>query len=733
MRKSLSLMASAAYVSMSVFAYAQSHQPWLDKSKTPDERAKLVIAAMTLDEKIILLHGIMPLALLSDSEITFPEDSIPGAGYIAGIPRLGIPALKETDASLGVTNPLGSRPGDVATALPASLALGASFNPALAYEAGAVVASEARKKGFNVLLGGGINLTRDPRNGRNFEYIGEDPLLSGIMGGEAVRGTQDQNVISTVKHYVLNAHETNRHTLDALIDRAALRESDLLAFQIAIERGQPGAIMCAYNKVNGAYGCGDDWSLNEVLKKDWGYKGWVLSDWGAVHSVDYAVAGLDQQSGAQLDKEIWFDKPLKAAVQDGRIPESRVTDMAYRIVHAMFAVGVVDNPPVPADIDYKKNAETALKIAQQGIVLLKNENDLLPLVQSAKRIAVIGGQAHMGVLSGSGSAQGTPSNGPTKVIPIGGHGDFSVFRNAIYYPSAPVAEIQKLVPDTKVLYDAGLHPLDAADLAKKSDVAIVFVTRHELEGYDVPDMNLPHGQNELIAAVAAANPRTIVVLETGNPVTMPWLDSVGAVIAAWYPGQEGGQAIAEILLGKINPSGRLPITFPVNDAATVRPELPNRGAEADAQVSISYVEGADVGYRWHAKSGVKPLFSFGYGLTYTSFEYSNLKVRGGDTVTVEFDVKNTGKTAGADVPQLYLRTTPQEPSVRLLGFERVELAPGQRKRISFKADPRILAKFDESARQWSVAGGDYKVSIGKSASDFVLDGTARIKDYTIKP
>lgn len=735
MKNSIHAILLSALACIATSAAAADAQPWLDASRSPDVRARLVLERMTLDEKIGLLHGIMPIDFggSASGKPTFPAESIPGAGYIPGIPHLGIPALFETDASLGVTNPLGVRPGDVATALPAGLALGATFNGKLAFQAGAMVGKEAHAKGFNVLLGGGVNLARDPRNGRNFEYISEDPLLSGIIAGEAVRGTQSQNVISTLKHFALNALETNRQTLDARIDRAAMRESDLLAFEIAIEHGAPGSIMCAYNEVNGRHACDNQWLLDTVLKKDWGYKGWVMSDWGAVGSYEFANAGLDQESGEQLDKQVWFDWPLKRAVRDGRVSEARVNDMAHRILRSMFAVGLVEHPPQRAAIDYAADSVVALEIARQGIVLLKNESGVLPLVATVKRIAVIGGQAQLGVLSGSGSAQGTPSNGPVTRVPIGGRGDFSVFRNAVYYPSSPLREIKRIAPRAEVLYDSGAHPVDAADLARSSDVAIVFVTRHELEGYDVPDMNLPYGQNELVAAVAAANPRTIVVIESGNPIAMPWLSSVPAVLAAWYPGQEGGRAIAEILFGEVNPSGHLPMTFPRDDASTMFPTLPNRGVEPGVPVSVDYREGSDAGYRWYARSSVKPMFAFGHGLSYTTFQYENLKVRGGRTVQVEFEVANTGPVAGADVPQFYLRATPAGKAVRLLGFERVQLAPGERRRISLSADPRLLAVFDETGRRWNVAAGEYQVAVGHSADEMVLEGSAHVGAAKLRP
>jgi beta-glucosidase len=346
------------------------------------------------------------------------------------------------------------------------------------------------------------------------------------------------------------------------------------------------------------------------------------------------------------------------------------------------------------------------------------------------RIAVIGGQARFGVPSGGGSAQVTPSNGPVVKVPIDGGGGMADIRAEVFFPSPPMGAIHAASPNTRVLYDAGFFPADAAALAAKSDVAIVFVTRHEMEGFDVPNLQLPSGQDQLVDAVASANPHTIVVLETGNPVTMPWLDKVQAVVAAWYPGQEGGTAIAQVLFGAINPSGRLPITFPQSEALSMRPNLPNLGAEPRTDVAVDYTEGADVGYRWYARHGVAPLFSFGYGLSYTTFAYEKLKVSGGKTLTVAFDVVNTGQRAGTDIPQVYLTSATGSPDLRLVGFSRATLGPGERKTITVTADRRLLAHYDETHHKWRVAAGKYTVKLGRSATDLLDEGSAAVAGAT---
>ncbi|MEE6135806.1 beta-glucosidase [Mycobacterium sp. 050128] len=682
----------------------------------PDDRARDVESRMTDDERFTLLVAVMGTSQLWP----LPDDRIPpgtpmSAGYVPGIPRLGIPPLRMSDAGLGVTNP-GYRPGDTATALPAGLALAAGFDPALAHAAGAVIGREARSRGFNVQLAGAMNLARDPRNGRNFEYVSEDPLLTATIAAESVNGIQQQGVISTVKHYSLNCNEANRHWLNAVIDPDAHRESDLLAFEIAIERSAPGAVMTAYNKVNGDYASANRLLLGEILKDAWGYRGWVMSDWGATPSWECALHGLDQECGAQIDTVFWgaeaFSEPLRSAYADGKLPEDRLSDMVRRILRSMFAVGIDRGGDAP-EPDMAAHNEIALQIARQGTVLLQNRG-VLPLAPDA-RIAVIGGHAQLGVPTGCGSSAVVPPGGYAQVVPIGGAGLTGGTRNLYLLPSSPVEALRKHLPNAQLEFDPGLSPAEAVLAARRADIAIVFGIRVEGEGFDGADLSLPWGQDAVIAAVAAANPNTVVVLETGNPVVMPWQYSANAILQAWYPGQAGGQAIAEIIAGQVNPSGRLPVTFPAGLDQTPRPQLPDLGAAFGTPTTIDYFEGAEVGYRWFADKGHTPLFAFGHGLSYTSFEYYDLVVTGGDTVTASFSVVNTGERGGADVPQLYLT---HRQRLRLLGFERVELDPGATCRVTISADPRLLARYEGGS--WRIKPGPYPVAVGASAVAFRL-------------
>ena len=706
-------------------AGAAETPPWNNTQLSADQRAALLNRELTLDERIAMVHGLMALP---STKAPLPPEAILAAGYVPGVPRLGVPALYESDASLGVTNPLRVRAGDGATALPSGLALAATFNPALAYAGGAMIGNEARAKGFNVLLAGGVNLTREPRNGRNFEYLGEDPLLAGTLAGEAIRGIQSNHIISTTKHFALNDQETGRHVVNELIDAAALRESDLLAFELAIEGGHPGSVMCAYNEVNGSYACGNDFLLNHVLKQDWGYPGWVMSDWGAVYATEFAVQGLDQESGQQLDQQVWFDAPLRAAVQSGKIPQARLEDMTRRILRSMFASGLFDNPVQRSDIDYVAHAAIARNEASEGIVLLRNRQNVLPLrASAAHRILVVGGRADLGTLSGGGSSQVFPPHpDPRSVIPVGGGGgEMGDWRSMVFQSTPPLAAIRARVPNATVTFADGRYPSAAAARAKQADVAIVFATQWTTESEDVPDLSLPSGQDELIEAVAAANPNTVVVLETGGPVNMPWLDHSAAVLEAWYSGAAGADAIADVLFGVVNPSGRLPITFP----ASVGP-LPGFGLPPGQSFDAPHPRGAAVGYK---QTDQKPLFPFGYGLSYTHFVYSDLKVAQGKALTVSFTVRNDGALAGKDAPQIYLTSIAGEPVRRLVGFAKVDLPAGSDKRVSVSVDPRLLSHFDVGKQCWHVAPGKYRIEVGAAAVDGALHEVVTLPETWRKP
>ncbi len=580
-----------------------------------------------------------------------------------------------------------------------------------------MIGSEARADGFNVLLGGSVNLMREPRNGRNFEYAGEDPLLAGTIAGAAIAGVQSNKIVSTVKHYAVNDQETDRNDGNALIEEGALRMSDLLAFQIAIEQGDPGSVMCAYNRVGGLYSCENPFLLNQVLREEWAFPGYVLSDWGAVHSTAASVnAGLDQESGFGLQRADWFNADkLKAALAAGEITQDQIDLMAARILRSMFAHGLIDDPVLEGQpIDFAANRGVSQRAAEAGIVLLKNERDLLPLAASARRIAVIGGHADKGVLSGGGSSQVYPDGG--NAVP--GLEPTSWPGPVVYYPSSPLEELRKLLPEAVIEYADGSDPAAAARLAAAADVALVFGTQWASESIDV-ELKLDGEQDALVDAVAAANPDTVVVLQTGGPVLMPWADEVPAILAAWYPGRMGGAAIARVLTGAVNPSGHLPATFPRSLEQLSWPGELRKG-------DLVYEEGALVGYKWFDAKGHAPLFPFGHGLSYTTFDYDHLvATREGEGLVAMLEVTNTGTRAGADVVQLYVSGRGWHAPRRLGGFTRVELEPGERKRVEIHVDPRLLGDWYTNRPGWTHAAGAYTVSVGHSSRE--LTGSVLIE------
>jgi len=750
----LALLSAPAQAQSSQSAPSQSVSvallptPWMNPALAPDARADLIEQQMTLDEKLQLVQGFY------GSNINFiwskpaPQKYRPllagTAGYVPGIPRLGIPALIETDAGVGIANGGGLRPGDTATAFPSGLSTAASWNPDVAFSVGVALGSEARARGFNVVLDGALNLARDPRGGRTFEYAGEDPLLAGTMAGEEARGIQSNHIVTTEKHYALNDQESGRFTLSAIVDDQSMRESDLLAFEIALEHGNPGAIMCAYEKVNSTYACENSFLLNDVLKRDWHFPGWVLSDWGAVHStVAAANNGLDQESASGFDNTEFFGAPLLKAIQSNTVSLARLADMVHRILRSMFATGLFDDPAVKQAGAMPSNIPVAQHASEEGIVLLKNEDGILPLAANVQHVAVIGRHGDVGMLSGGGSSQVLPIGyDPSKDYMTGGA--VIVLANGtkvmptdhlVFDPPSPLAAIQARLGHGTVVFDDGEDADHAAAAAHGADVAIVFAKQWMTEGTDVPNLSLPGKQDALIDAVAAANPHTVVVLETGGPVLMPWLKNVPGVLEAWYAGNGGSAALTRVLFGDVNPSGHLPITFPQDESQLPRPTLPGFDHPFTA-FDVDYSEGANVGYRWFDSRALTPLFPFGFGLSYTSFSVKGLKLEGGDTITANVDVANTGAREGADTVQVY--ATPPSPAgthavARLIAWSKVDLKPGETRHLAIVGDPRLLASFNKDEDDWNIAAGDYVVQVGESSAQPVETAQVTLKARKIKP
>ena len=716
-------------------------RPWMDTRLSAEARADLILKEMTLDEKLRLTFGYFSTKAdwlkTPTKNWEFPKDGLQAsAGIVPGNTRLGIPNQWQTDAGVGVASQRGPTPR-LRTSLPSGIATAATWNPVIAEAGGAMIGNEAFLSGFNVQLAGGMNLMREARNGRNFEYGGEDPLLAGVITGHEIKGIQSEHVVSTMKHYAFNGQETNRFTVDNRIDEQAARQSDLLGFEIAHEVGNPGSVMCSYNRVNGAFSCENDWLLNKVLKDDWGFKGYVMSDWGATHSTSEAAnAGLDQQSGWAFDRSAYFADALREAVNNGHVSEARANDMARRVLWAMFEVGLFDTP-VAGDkattIDYAAHAAVTRADAEEGIVLLKNTPGLLPLAKSVKSVLLVGSHADVGVLSGGGSSQVYPHGGPTNGLIVADEFKTGFPGPKTYHPSSPMTSLQALTGAT-VTYLDGKDVKAAAAAARKADVVIVFGEQWTGESLDVPDLSLPNGQDALIEAVARANRRTVVVLETGGPVVMPWLAKVGAVLEAWYPGTSGGEAIARVLTGAVNPSGHLPATFPASLAQTPRPVLEaGIQLDQDSHPHGNYdIEGAAVGYKWFDKMGRKPLFPFGYGLSYTGFAMKDLAATAqGKGIKASFAVTNTGPVQGKAVAQIYVAGAGWEAPKRLGGFSKLDLAPGTTQTSSVTVDPRLLATFDPSSQTWKIAAGDYKVMLAASATDIAQTVTVHLDAGTL--
>jgi beta-glucosidase len=711
-----------------------------DLDKEADQKAADLVAKMTLDEKIQQVHG-----------VGMGVGPLGGAGYIPGISRLGIPDYYTVDSSSGINQfnagensaLIGVENG--ATPLPSPIALAATWDTSVAYDYGKQIGVELRTLGFTEGLGGGVNLAREPRNGRTFEYLGEDPVLAGNMIAARIQGTQDQKVVATIKHFAANNQEVNRNTSNSTIDERTLRELYLLPFEIGVKEAKPGNVMCAYNLVNGQKSCENKYLLTDVLKTEWGYKGKVQSDWftAVTDTVRAANAGLDEEEAGSTDDAVgayggyfptFFNQKLKKAVEGGSVAQSRLDDMVQRRLRTVFRLGIMDSPAkAGGKIDQLAGDAAAQKVAEQSMVLLKNavpsgaSVSALPLnAASIKSIVVIGSHADLAVLSGGGSGGAPARNGnavtcldPTYAPGPGTNGC------ATWYKSSPLQAIIAKAPNASVTYLDGSDANAAATAAASADAAIVFATQWQLEGADLRNLSLPdhvadpanqaYDQNALISAVAAKAKRTIVVLESGTAVTMPWLDSVHSVLEAWYPGVQGGAALANVLFGDVNPSGKLPLTFPKSES-----DLPQKAISA-TDLNVVYSEGLKMGYRWYDSEQIEPLFAFGHGLSYTSFGYSGLGIKNDadNNITVSFKLSNDGKVAGAEVAQVYasLPSEVGDPPKRLIGWQKVQLAAGESKTVSITIKAERLAMWDVTSHKWKIAGGKYSFSVGGSSRD----------------
>jgi beta-glucosidase len=658
---------------------------------SPERRAAALVARMTLDEKISQTHT-----------------TGTGAGGISrlvpGIPRLGIPDFRISNGPAGVgTGSVPTQPE--ATALPAPVALAASFDPELARRYGVVEGRETANVGHSLIEAPDVNMVRVYHNGRAFENLGEDPYLAGRLAVADIAGIQSQGVLAEVKHYTANDQEIDRKTINERIDDRTLHEIHLPAFEASVEQGHVGSVMCAYPAVNGAFMCENQHLLADVLRGQWGFDGFVQSDASATHTaVGSAAAGQD----LELRDNGPYDQELKQAVLDGRVSMRRLDTMIVRRLATEIRAGLFDRPATVTPIDAVAGGAVARSVAEQGTVLLKNSGSTLPLGAGGLRsIAVVGPYAQAAHPGGGGSSHVKP-----------------------LYTVSPVDGIRKRVgTDVTVRGSDGSDVAEAARLAGSSDVAVVVVGEEEREGRDRPNLSLPGDQDELVRSVAAANPRTIVVVNSGAPVLMPWLDSVPAVLEAWYPGEEDGSALAAVLFGDVNPSGKLPVTFPRTETQTPV-SSPERYPGVNG--TAVYSEKLEVGYRWYDAQGQDPLFPFGHGLSYTSFAFGRLTVSPRPTrnghVVVGVDVRNTGSRTGAEVAQVYV-TDPAsagEPPKQLKGFAKVTLRPGEKRHLTFVLDRRAFSIWDSAAQRWTTVGGRYTIAVGDSSRNLPVSATVTV-------
>jgi beta-glucosidase len=666
---------------------AQAQQTHMSHAQAVS-RARAIVAKMTLDEKITELHGIH-----SPTEFRI----------VPGIPRLGIPPLQMTNGPAGV-GPGGAGPQKEATALPSPLSVAATWDPSLAFEYGKIEGEETRQTGNTLLEGPDVNIARIPQGGRVFESYGEDPFLDAQIAVADIKGIQSTGIMATVKHYIANNQEDQRFRVNEDVGERALHEIYMPAFKAAVQDGHSASVMCAYPKVNGAYNCENVPLLDDVLKKEWKFDGFVMSDWGATHStIPSAMAGLD----LEMPTGHYFGDDLKQAVQSGAVPMAVINDKLVRRFAKTMELGDWVPVPKPTPIPAFEHGAVDRKIADAGMVLLKNDGNLLPLgISGYRSVALIGPYAVRPNTGGGGSSH---------VIPL--------------YTITPYDGLMGAMESRIMVLDG--NDVDAAvAAAKRAQVAIVMVGDENTEGRDHP-ISLPDAQNQLIEAVAKANPKTIVVVKSGSAVLMPWIDDVPAVLEAWYPGEEDGNAVADILTGKVDPSGKLPLTFP-RDVDQTLAKNPEQYPGVDG--TAHYTEGIEVGYRGYTANNITPQFPFGFGLSYTTFSFDDLKIArssGSENATVSFKITNTGKVAGAEVGELYLGfpdiAEGNEPPIQLKGFEKVQLNPGESKTVNLKLDQHSFSYWSVQSHAWKVAPGTFQVMVGDSSAHTPLKGTISIQ------
>jgi beta-glucosidase len=709
--------------------------PYKDSRLPVEQRVQDLLSRMTLQEKVAMLSG---------------------ADWMQSVPneRLGIPSIKMADGPIGIrswagpsseTKKEGAKKKVATTAFPAGVAMAATWDTALVQSEGQAIGQEMKALGRGMILGPTVNINRTPLWGRNFEGYGEDPFLTSRLAVAYIKGVQGEGVIATVKHFAANNQEFERHRVNAVIDERALHEIYFPAFKAAVEEAGVWSVMSAYNKVNGVYCAENSYLLKDVLQKEWNFKGFVVSDWGSTYStVDTVNAGMDLEMPGGDPMKRWLQEPKTQAagngggwlvpeevltqISAGKISTATIDDNVGRILRIIFLSGQFDKPPAATgEIDTPEQRAVARKAATESIVLLKNSGDLLPL-DSAKihSVAVIGPNAAVAQTGGGGSSLVVPKYA---ISPLKGIQDRAGESVKINYALGAALEGDDPAKDTPEAREQLRN--EAVKAAGKADVAILVVGRGpklESEDFDIKSLDLPAGQDELIEAVAKVNKHTVVVINAGGPVIMSkWVDQAPAIVDIWYGGQEGGNAIADVLFGQANPSGKLPVSF-----VKRWEDSPAYGNYPGQNLQVNYAEGIYVGYRYFDSKNVEPLFPFGYGLSYTKFDYSDLKVSAegassGKPVQVSLQVRNSGSRAGAEVVELYLHydghSKVDRPVQELKGFRRVSLAPGESKVVQFTLDPNATAFYSVTKKAWTTEPGQFDVLVGSSSRDIRAKGS----------
>ncbi|MBR4978884.1 MAG: glycoside hydrolase family 3 C-terminal domain-containing protein [Bacteroidales bacterium] len=711
---------------------------YLDLEKPLEERVEDALSRMTLEEKVKILHA----------QSKFSS---------AGVPRLGIPELWTTDGPHGIRTEVlwdeweqAGWTNDSIVAFPALTALAATWNEDMSALYGKVIGEEARFREKDVLLGPGVNIYRTPLNGRNFEYMGEDPFLASKMVVPYVVEVQKNGVAVCVKHYALNNQETFRHQYDAVLDDRTLYEIYLPAFKAAVQEGGAWSIMGAYNLYKGQHACHNEYLLNDILKGEWGFDGVVISDWGGTHDTDQAITnGLDLEFGTWTDgltmgatdgyDAYHLANSYLERLRDGRASEDVLNEKVRRVLRLNFRTAM--NPDKPfGSICSPEHYDAARKIAGEGIVLLKNDNDVLPVdLASTKKIAVIGENAIKMMTVGGGSSslkaqhECTPMEG---ILAAVGNQAEVVYERG--YVGDVTGNYNGVVTGQDLSENRTEEQLiaDAVKLAKEADVVLFFgglnkASHQDCEDSDRYGLELPYAQDKVIEAISKVNDNVAVIIISGNAVAMPWVDNVNAILEAWYSGSQAGHAIADVVFGKVNPSGKLPFTFPVklNDLGAHA-----AGAYDPQDLSVEYKEGLYVGYRWADKYDVEPLFAFGHGLSYTDFTYGDAKakasVKAGADLKVSIDVTNSGKVAGKEVVQLYIGDEEaylDRPVKELKGFKKVHLEPGETKTVEFVIEPDMLKFFDDAKHEWVLEKGKFTAYVGSSSKDIRSEVSFEVK------